>query len=154
MSAITKIQLYDYVNKIWIPIQFSDVRTVAKAFISLGLESRKSVGILGFNSPEWFIADMAAVFANGITTGIYATNSPEMCKYMANHRDVLTLRIWNPLYGLWTVKNRYFGANWGLERGMDLLKSLKTVWCPKKFFRSAAQCSSWVIWNLELKKLN
>ena len=36
---------------------------------------------------------MAAVFANGITTGIYATNSPEMCKYMANHRDVLTLRI-------------------------------------------------------------
>ena len=28
---------------------------------------------------------MAAVFANGIAVGIYATNSPEMCQYMANH---------------------------------------------------------------------
>ena len=64
---------------------FPEVRIVAKAFIQLGLEPRKSVGILGFNSPEWFMADMAAVFANGITVGIYATNSPEMCQYMANH---------------------------------------------------------------------
>lgn len=31
-----------------------EVRTVAKAFIALGLEPRKSVGIIGFNSPEWF----------------------------------------------------------------------------------------------------
>jgi len=62
-----------------------EVRIVAKAFIQLGLEPRKSVGILGFNSPEWFMADMAAVFANGIAVGIYATNSPEMCQYMANH---------------------------------------------------------------------
>ena len=64
---------------------FPEVRIVAKAFIQLGLEPRKSVGILGFNSPEWFMADMAAVFANGIAVGIYATNSPEMCQYMANH---------------------------------------------------------------------
>lgn len=47
---------------------------VAKAFIKLGLEPRKSVGIIGFNSPEWFIADLAAVFANGVATGIYPTN--------------------------------------------------------------------------------
>ena len=64
---------------------FPEVRIVAKAFIQLGLEPRKSVGIIGFNSPEWFMADMAAVFANGIAVGIYATNSPEMCQYMANH---------------------------------------------------------------------
>jgi len=62
-----------------------DVRTVAKAFIALGLEPRKSVGIIGFNSPEWFFADLAAIFANSMATGIYSTNSPEMCKYMANH---------------------------------------------------------------------
>ena len=63
---------------------FLDVRTVAKAFIALGLEPRKSVGIIGFNSPEWFFADLAAIFANSMATGIYSTNSPEMCKYMAN----------------------------------------------------------------------
>ena len=71
----------------WLIIFFSDVRTVAKAFIALGLEPRKSVGIIGFNSPEWFMADLAAIFANSMATGIYSTNSPEMCKYMANHSN-------------------------------------------------------------------
>jgi len=64
-----------------------EVRTVAKAFIALGLEPRKSVGIIGFNSPEWFVADLAAIFANSMATGIYSTNSPEMCKYMVNHSN-------------------------------------------------------------------
>ena len=59
-----------------------EVRDVAKAFIKLGLEPRNSVGIIGFNSPEWYIADIAAVFANGIATGIYPTNSKEACKYI------------------------------------------------------------------------
>ena len=59
-----------------------EVRTVAKAFIHLGLKSRNSVGIIGFNSPEWYISDIAAVFANGIATGIYPTNSKEACKYI------------------------------------------------------------------------
>ena len=86
---------------------FSDVKTVAKAFISLGLEPRKSVGILGFNSPEWFIADMAAVFANGITTGIYATNSPEMCKYMAihSHSNILVVEDEKQLEKILKVKS-------------------------------------------------
>jgi long-chain-fatty-acid--CoA ligase ACSBG len=51
----------------------------------LGLEQHKSVAIVGFNSPEWVIADLAAVFAGSIAAGIYATNSPEMCRFMANH---------------------------------------------------------------------
>jgi len=70
-----------------------DVRTVAKAFIALGLEPRKSVGIIGFNSPEWFFADLAAIFANSMATGIYSTNSPEMCKYMANHSNANILVV-------------------------------------------------------------
>jgi long-chain-fatty-acid--CoA ligase ACSBG len=40
-----------------------DVRTAAKAFIKLGLPRFSGVCILGFNSPEWFIADYAAIFA-------------------------------------------------------------------------------------------
>ena len=42
---------------------------MAKAFIALGLEPRKSVGIIGFNSPEWFMADLAAILANSMATG-------------------------------------------------------------------------------------
>lgn len=61
----------------------ADSRTVAKAFIHLGLESYHSVGILGFNAPEWFIAQNGAIFAHGFSAGIYTTNSPEACKHIA-----------------------------------------------------------------------
>jgi len=47
---------------------------VAKAFIALGLERFCSVGILGFNAPEWFIAQMGAIMAGGFSVGIYTTN--------------------------------------------------------------------------------
>ncbi|XP_039300918.1 long-chain-fatty-acid--CoA ligase ACSBG2-like [Nilaparvata lugens] len=40
-----------------------NVRIVAKAFIHLGLERYSSVGIIGFNSPEWFYTDLAAIYA-------------------------------------------------------------------------------------------
>ncbi|XP_014203362.1 very long-chain-fatty-acid--CoA ligase bubblegum isoform X2 [Copidosoma floridanum] len=59
------------------------VRTVAKAFLHLGLERHHSVCILGFNTPEWFISDIAAIYAGGFAAGIYTTNSPEACQYCA-----------------------------------------------------------------------
>ncbi|KAF7287733.1 hypothetical protein GWI33_003371 [Rhynchophorus ferrugineus] len=61
----------------------NEVRTTAKAFIHLGLEEKHSVCILGFNSVEWFLSDLGAIFAGGIAVGIYTTNSPEACKYCA-----------------------------------------------------------------------
>ncbi|EFN72902.1 Long-chain-fatty-acid--CoA ligase ACSBG2 [Camponotus floridanus] len=61
------------------------VRTVAKAFLKLGLERYHSVCILGFNSPEWFITDLAAIYAGGFATGIYTTSSPDACQYCAEH---------------------------------------------------------------------
>ncbi|XP_018348118.1 PREDICTED: long-chain-fatty-acid--CoA ligase ACSBG2-like [Trachymyrmex septentrionalis] len=63
----------------------STVRIVAKAFLKLGLERYHSVCILGFNSPEWFITELATIYAGGIATGIYITNSPEACQYCAEY---------------------------------------------------------------------
>ncbi|KAJ8936507.1 hypothetical protein NQ314_012371, partial [Rhamnusium bicolor] len=63
------------------------VRTCAKAFLYLGLERRHSVCILGFNSPEWFISDLGAIFAGGIAVGIYTTNSAEACLYCAENSN-------------------------------------------------------------------
>ncbi|XP_011151230.1 long-chain-fatty-acid--CoA ligase ACSBG2 isoform X2 [Harpegnathos saltator] len=61
------------------------VRTVAKAFLKLGLKRYHSVCILGFNCPQWFIADLATIYAGGFATGIYTTNSPEICQYCAEN---------------------------------------------------------------------
>ena len=63
------------------------VRLAARAFIHLGLEAGTGVSIIGYNSPEWFVADVAAIFAGGFPAGIYTTNSPEQCEYIAAHSD-------------------------------------------------------------------
>ncbi|XP_070619673.1 long-chain-fatty-acid--CoA ligase ACSBG1 [Erythrolamprus reginae] len=59
-------------------------RKAAKSFLKLGLERFHSVAILGFNSTEWFVLAVGAVFAGGILSGIYTTSSPEACHYIAH----------------------------------------------------------------------
>ena len=64
------------------------------------MEPYHAVGILGFNSVEWFASSIGAVFAGyevvlvtelatnvltiirGLSTGIHTTNSPEVCQYI------------------------------------------------------------------------
>ena len=53
---------------------YENTRTVAKAFIELGLEPFCSVNPIGFNSPEHYIAFQAAPMAGGFMAGIYPTN--------------------------------------------------------------------------------
>ncbi|XP_073435471.1 long-chain-fatty-acid--CoA ligase ACSBG1 isoform X1 [Dendrobates tinctorius] len=98
-------------NGLWEHITFKEYyqlcRQSAKAFLKLGLKQFYSVGILGFNSPQWFISAVGTVFAGGITTGIYTTNSPEACHYVANdcranvivvenHKQLEKILQWDP----------------------------------------------------------
>ena len=73
----------------WQDISWSEyenhVHTTAKALIKLGLEPGKGVAIIGYNCPQWFYADVGAIFAGGIPAGIYTTNSAEQCQYIAHH---------------------------------------------------------------------
>ena len=66
---------------------YDQVRTAARAFIALGLEQGKAVSILGNNCPQWFISNMGAIFAGAVPGGIYTTNSPEQCQYIASHSE-------------------------------------------------------------------
>ena len=84
-----------------------ETRTVAKAFIDLGLEKYGSVCILGFNSPEWHISNLAAIFAGGFATGIYPTNGTEACKYILEHSkcNVLVVEDQKQLDKIWSYKS-------------------------------------------------
>ena len=53
---------------------YEQSKVAATAFIELGLERFHGVCILGFNSPEWFISQMGAIMAGGLSVGIYTTN--------------------------------------------------------------------------------
>uniref|UniRef100_T1ITR4 long-chain-fatty-acid--CoA ligase n=1 Tax=Strigamia maritima TaxID=126957 RepID=T1ITR4_STRMM len=61
---------------------WEEICTAAKGFMKLGLLPFHGVGILGFNSPEWFISHLAAIFAGGLSAGIYTTNSTEACHHV------------------------------------------------------------------------
>lgn len=74
---------------------FSDTQKAAKALIKLGLKPLHGVGILGFNSPEWFIANNGAIFAGGFTVGIYATNNADACKYVASNSQCNVIVVEN-----------------------------------------------------------
>ena len=62
---------------------FDQSCTAARAFIKLGLERMHGVCIMGFNSPEWFISNFGAIFAGGLSVGIYVNNSASACIHMA-----------------------------------------------------------------------
>ncbi|XP_069061705.1 long-chain-fatty-acid--CoA ligase ACSBG2-like [Pleurodeles waltl] len=64
---------------------YEQCRAAAKSFLKLGLERFHGVGILGFNSPEWLIADIGAIMAGGLAVGIYNTSSAEVCQYVAEN---------------------------------------------------------------------
>lgn len=57
----------DEISKEWITINYKEYRDrvekMAKVFIKLGLERHGSVAVLGFNSVEWFVSELAAIHA-------------------------------------------------------------------------------------------
>uniref|UniRef100_A0A8C5B395 long-chain-fatty-acid--CoA ligase n=1 Tax=Gadus morhua TaxID=8049 RepID=A0A8C5B395_GADMO len=83
----------------WVTVSWREYyrqsRAAAKSFLKLGLERYHGVGILGFNSPEWFIADVGCILAGGLAAGIYTTNSPEACQYVAENCEANVLVVEN-----------------------------------------------------------
>ncbi|XP_066491019.1 long-chain-fatty-acid--CoA ligase ACSBG2 [Tiliqua scincoides] len=96
----------------WTKISFKKYyelcRMAAKSFIKLGLERFHGVCILGFNSLEWFVADVGAIFAGGFATGIYTTNSPEACQYIAENcgANIIVLENDKQLQKILEVQNK------------------------------------------------
>ena len=66
---------------------YDQVQVTARAFMALGLEKGDAVSIIGSNCPQWLISDYGAIFAGAVPGGIYATNSPEQCHFIAEHSE-------------------------------------------------------------------
>jgi long-chain-fatty-acid--CoA ligase ACSBG len=64
---------------------WADCCKFAKTLIALKADLFSVVNIIGFNSPEWLIANTGAICAGCIAAGIYTTNLPDACKYVSNH---------------------------------------------------------------------
>jgi long-subunit acyl-CoA synthetase (AMP-forming) len=64
---------------------YQEVMSFARGLMHLGLEARDALTIIGANSREWVIADMAAIAAGGVPAGVYPSSSAEQCAYIIEH---------------------------------------------------------------------
>lgn len=55
---------------------YNEAANFGKAMMALGVEERRCINIIGFNSPEWIIAFVGSILANDIPSGVYPTNRP------------------------------------------------------------------------------
>jgi long-chain acyl-CoA synthetase len=70
----------------WTEISYAElgehVKTNAKGLLALGIEPGDRVAILGETSPEWTLADLAALCIGAVVAPIYHTNSPDECRHV------------------------------------------------------------------------
>lgn len=87
------------INGRWQPTTWrtyvDQIRTCARALMSLGLPRGGKVCILGFNRPEWVIFDHAAMMAGGVPAGIYTTCSAEEVQYIVHHSESRVVLVEN-----------------------------------------------------------
>ncbi|MFV9671876.1 MAG: AMP-dependent synthetase/ligase [Acidimicrobiia bacterium] len=62
-----------------------EITAAARGLIALGVERGSPVAILGANSPDWVIFDVAAMAIGGMPAGIYPTSTPDECAYVLEH---------------------------------------------------------------------
>lgn len=74
----------------------NSVRAAARGLISLGFEAGDGLVILAPNRPEWVIADLAAIAAGGVPTGLYTTATAEQCAFITDHCEATVAVVENP----------------------------------------------------------
>ena len=64
-----------------------NVLNFARALIYLKISTMKASNIIGFNSRSWFVAFYGSIYAKVLPVGVYSTNGPDACKYIADHSE-------------------------------------------------------------------
>ena len=81
----------------WQPVSWrdyaDDIRRAGRALIALGLEPGATVGIIGFNRPEWTTFHLAAMSIGSVPVGIYTTSAPGEVQYIADHAEAAIVLV-------------------------------------------------------------
>ena len=70
-----------------------ETRLVARALMAEGVGPGSTVGILGFNRPEWVAMATATLLTGGAPAGIYTTCSAEEVQYILAHAEALVVLV-------------------------------------------------------------
>ncbi|OAF68608.1 hypothetical protein A3Q56_03617 [Intoshia linei] len=95
------VSFYKKVNDSYDAIPFTqyerDIETAAKALISLGVKPHNAIAAIGFNSYEWVVMNMAAIFCGGVIAGLYTTNSADLIEYCIQKIEIKVVLVENTL---------------------------------------------------------
>ena len=68
--------------------QYSDrVDEFARALMALGVRPKDKVSLIGTNTPEWYVSDMAIMTMGATTVPVYFSNSSDQLIYLLNHSE-------------------------------------------------------------------
>jgi long-chain acyl-CoA synthetase len=91
--------LYSKVNGEWRPTSWKQyherVVAAAKSLIAMGFEPGDTTSILGFNTEDWVVFDLATMLAGGACAGIYTTCSPKEVQYIVDHSEAKVVLVEN-----------------------------------------------------------
>jgi len=74
---------------------YEEIMLLGRGLIQIGVERGDGFVILGANCTRWVISDLAAIAVGAIPAGIYTTNSPEQCAYIAGHCEASVAVVQN-----------------------------------------------------------
>ena len=84
---------------LWHDISWNDyydqVKFVACALLSMGLEKGETAAIIGDNCPEWVYVDLGIQCCGAATTGVYATNAWQQVEYVVENSESRFLFVEN-----------------------------------------------------------
>ncbi len=72
-----------------------DVKAMSAALVAQGVKPGDRVAIFANTSLQWLICDIAIGAAQAITVPIYASNTPDECRYILNHSETSLVFIDN-----------------------------------------------------------
>ncbi len=70
-----------------------DIRRAGRSLIALGIEPGGTVGIVGFNRPEWTTFHLACMAIGGAPVGIYTTSAPGEMQYIVDHAEAAVVLL-------------------------------------------------------------
>ena len=83
----------------WLSITWSELLTRVEALAvrlkDLGFKPGQRGAILASTRREWTMADLAIVYAGGVTVGLYTTSTPEQMTFVLNHSESTLLIVEN-----------------------------------------------------------
>jgi long-chain acyl-CoA synthetase len=76
---------------------FEDVKNLSAGLIAEGIRPGDRVAIFAASSLQWVICDLAIAAARAVSVPIYASNTPDECKYILNHSESVLVFVDNDL---------------------------------------------------------